>query len=240
MIPAMAEPNTSPPTGFWGKLTSYLVTNFTVTLFWVLFFVFNRTTVKGRENVGTETNTLLISNHQSMIDSFLVGLAFYYPRSLVQPHLMPWNPAAVENFYNTPFKAWLARHWKCVPVRRGRRDTQALKRMIQVTHHGVLILFPEGTRTRDGSVGEGKLGAGLVALSTGARIIPVRVEGMRDVLPIGSFIPRVGKHIRVWYGPPIDYEDLKALPRGRETAQVLVDRAMQAVRDLDTRPASPS
>ncbi len=47
---------------------SYLVTNVTVTLFWVLFFVLNRTTVIGRRNVGEERNTLLLSNHQSMLD----------------------------------------------------------------------------------------------------------------------------------------------------------------------------
>ena len=53
----------------------------TVTLFWVLFFVFNRTVVIGRRNVGEERNTLLLSNHQSMLDSFLVGLGALYPQS---------------------------------------------------------------------------------------------------------------------------------------------------------------
>src|SRR6266513_1977708 len=75
-------------------VTSYLVTTLTVTVFWVFFFVLNRTRVTGRKNVGTERNTLLLSNHQSMLDSFLVGLAAYYPRSLFQPRLLPWNPAA--------------------------------------------------------------------------------------------------------------------------------------------------
>src|SRR5947207_13455034 len=75
-------------------VTSYLVTNLTVTVFWVFFFVLNRTTVTGRNHVGTERNPLLLSNHQSMLDSFLVGLVAYYPRSLLQPRLLPWNPAA--------------------------------------------------------------------------------------------------------------------------------------------------
>ena len=86
---------------FW-KISSYLVTNFSVTLFWVFFFVLNRTRVIGRHHVGEAPNTILLSNHQSMIDSFLVGLAAYYPRSLVKPYLLPWNPAAAENFYKNP------------------------------------------------------------------------------------------------------------------------------------------
>src|SRR6266540_6188317 len=147
-------------------VTSYLVTNVTVTLFWVLFFVLNRTTVIGRKNVGAERNTLLLSNHQSMLDSFLVGLGAFYPQSWLRPHLIPWNPAAAENFYRTRVLAWLADNWKCIWVREGRRDLHALHRMIQVLPRGVMTLFPEGTRSRNGSVGPGRPGAGLLILAT--------------------------------------------------------------------------
>ena len=211
-------------------VTSYLVTNLTVTVFWVFFFVLNRTRVLGHENVGTERNTLLLCNHQSMLDSFLVGLGAFYPRSLIQPNLLPWNPAAGENFYRTPILAWLADNWKCIWVQPGRRDLHALHRMIQVLPRGVMTLFPEGTRTRDGSVGRGQAGTGLLILATRARVIPVAIEGMREVLPIGSSVPRIFKRIRVTYGPPVDYADFLAQPRTRETAQALIDRVMAAIR----------
>jgi len=211
-------------------VTSYLVTNVTVTLFWVLFFVLNRTTVIGRKNVGAERNTLLLSNHQSMLDSFLVGLGAFYPQSWLRPHLIPWNPAAAENFYRTPILAWLADNWKCIWVREGRRDLRALHRMIQVLPRGVMTLFPEGTRSREGSVGPGQAGAGLLILATRARVIPVAIEGMREVLPIGCSVPRIFKRIYVTYGPPVDYAEFLALPRTRETAQALIDRVMAAIR----------
>ena len=211
-------------------VTCYLVTNLTVTVFWVFFFVLNRTRVTGRKHVGTERNTLLLSNHQSMLDSFLVGLAAYYPRSLLQPRLLPWNPAAAENFYRTPILAWLADNWKCIWVQPGRHDLHALHRMIQVLPRGVMTLFPEGTRTRDGSVGRGQAGTGLLILATRARVIPVAIEGMREVLPIGKSTPRVFKRITVTYGPPVDYAEFLAQPRTRETAQALIDRVMAAIR----------
>jgi len=132
-----------------------VVTHVTVTLLWLVFFVLNRTTVIGRRNVGEERNTLLLSNHQSMLDSFLVGLAAFYPGSWLKPRLIPWNPAAAENFYKNPLLAWLADNWKCIWVREGRRDLHALHRMIQVLPRGVMTLFPEGTRSRDGAVGPG-------------------------------------------------------------------------------------
>src|SRR5437868_9114725 len=88
-------------------VTSYLVTNLTVTVFWVFFFVLNRTTVTGRKHVGTERNTLLLSNHQSMLDSFLVGLLAYYALSLLQSRLLPWSSEAGENFIRTQLLASL-------------------------------------------------------------------------------------------------------------------------------------
>jgi len=211
-------------------LTSYLVTNVTVTLFWLVFFVFNRTVVIGRRNVGEERNTLLLSNHQSMLDSFLIGLAAFYPQSWLKPHLIPWNPAAAENFYKNPLLAWLADNWKCICVREGRRDLHALHRMIQVLPCGAMTLFPEGTRSRDGTVGGGRPGAGLLILATRPRVIPVAIDGMQDVLPIGRYIPRIFKRITLSFGSPVDYTDLLAMPRTRETAQAVIDRVMTAIR----------
>ena len=211
-------------------VTSYLVTNVTVTLFSVLFLILNRVTVLGRRNVGEERNTLLLSNHQSMLDSFLVGLVAFYPKSWLKPHLIPWTPAAAENFYKNPMLAWLADNWKCIWVREGRRDPHALHRMTQALPAGVMTLFPEGTRSRDGSVGPGRPGPGLLILATRPRVIPVAIDGMRDVLPIGCYVPRICKRIYVSFGPPVDYTEFLAMPRTRETAQALMDRAMEAIR----------
>ena len=216
-------------------VTSYLVTNITVSVLWVLFFVLNRTRVRGREHVGEERNTLLLCNHQSMLDSFLVGLVAYYPKSWLKPRLIPWNPAAAENFYKTPVLAWLADNWKCIWVREGRRDLHALHRMVEALPAGTMTLFPEGTRTRDGSVGPGRPGPGLLILATRPRVIPVAIDGMNTVLPIGRCIPRLGKRITAVYGPPVDYSDLLHLPRTRETAQLVIDRVMQAIRQQQVR-----
>ncbi len=209
---------------------SYALTNSTVAVFWVLFRVLNRTTVIGRENVGEDRNTLLLSNHQSMIDSFLVGVCVFFPKSLIRPHLMPWNPAAEENFYGHPVLRWLSTHWRCIRVKEGRRDLHALHRMLELLPTGVMTFFPEGTRSRDGSVGSGKAGAGLVVLGTHPKVIPVAIEGMREVLPIGKTFPRFFKRIYVSYGPAIDYSDFLGKKRSRELAQGLVDRAMDTIR----------
>ena len=210
---------------------SYLWTNLTALLGFLLFFVFNRTEVVGRERVSEEPNTLLVSNHQSMIDSWLVGIAAYYPQSWWKPWLVPWNPAAEENFFSNPLLALLSDLWRAIPIREGRRDIRALYRMTRAVRDGVMILFPEGTRTRDGSIGDGQPGAGLVALGTQPTVIPVTIDGMQEVLPVGSRFPRFGKRVVVHFGEPVAYEDLKERPRSKETAQELVDRVVGRLRE---------
>ena len=93
---------------FFLPLMNYIVVNVMVAIFWTLFRVFNRTTVIGRGNVGYDRNILLLSNHQTMIDSFLIGSMCFYPQSWWKPYLMPWNPAAVENYYKNAFLAWFS------------------------------------------------------------------------------------------------------------------------------------
>ncbi|MFQ6099330.1 MAG: lysophospholipid acyltransferase family protein [Armatimonadota bacterium] len=212
-------------------VTSYLVTNISVALAWLFFHVLNRITVIGREHVGDEPNTLLLSNHQSMIDSMPVGIEAFYPKSWIKPWLVPWHPAARENFFRNRLIAWWSMHTRCIPVRPGRRDVHALHRMIEVLPKGTIILFPEGTRSRSGEVENGRPGAGLVILATRPRVIPVAIDGMQDVLPIGRVIPRIGKRIYVKYGPPLDYSEFLDRPRTRETAQAIVDKVMTLIRE---------
>ena len=214
-------------------IVSYFLTNVTAGLLWILYFALNRTTVVGREHTRRPSfsNTLLVSNHQSMIDSWAIGVTAFYPRSWLWPHLLPWNAAAYENFFRPWWLGVLSSLWKCIPVREGRRDLVALKRMMEVMPRGVMTLFPEGTRARTGDVGPARGGAGMLVLMTRATVMPVALEGMQDVLPIGSKIPRVFKRVYIAFGPPIDYSDL-ADERSKENAQAVVDRIMDQVRLL--------
>jgi 1-acyl-sn-glycerol-3-phosphate acyltransferase len=214
---------------FW-PLTRYLTVHITVLVLGLLFYVLNRATVIGRGNVPRERNTLLLSNHQTMIDSFLVGTAAYFGPATLKPYLIPWNPAAEENFFKNPFWAWWADNWKCIPVKAGRRDSRALHRMIRALKRGTMILFPEGTRSRDGKIRQGRAGAGLVILANHPNVVPVTVDGLYDVLPVGCRLPRLFKRIWLAYGKPIDYSKYVGLPRSKETAQAIVDDVIEVLR----------
>lgn len=217
-----------------GKLwhfNSYLLTNAAATLCWIYLFLLNRTKVVGKRNVSREPNTLLLSNHQSPLDSFLIGIAAYYPRSLFRPRLLPWNPAAVEYFYKNKFTAWVAEHWKCIPVREGRRDPWALRRMIQVLPPSIMILFPEGRRSQGSPVGPGQPGAGFLTLCTRPKLIPVAIDGMHYVCPDRRFPFCLGRRLYISFGKQVSYSDLAEHPFTRQTAQLIVYRVMDIIQD---------
>lgn len=219
-----------PVFNFFWPVTSYLATHlFSFVVGAVLFYLFNRTTVIGRENVPRERNTLLLSNHQSMIDSFFVGFTAFFGPSLVKPYLIPWNPAGEEFFYRTAWQSFWSDQWKCIPVRRGRKDVGALYRMRHALASGTMILFPEGTRSRTGRVGKGRPGAGVVILQNRPTVIPVAISGLDEVLPLGASLPRIGKRVYIKFGAPLDYAEHATDDASRENAQAIVDAAMRVI-----------
>lgn len=213
-------------------ITHYLVINLSAAVGYVFFKVFHHTTILGRENIPMASNTLLLSNHQSMIDSFLVGLFAFFPRTLLRPSLLPWHPAAEENFYRTPILAWLADNWKCIPIKRGRKDVGAIFRMARALKSSPLILFPEGTRSRDGSIGRPRGGAGLLIMETKPAVVPVAIVGMNKVLPIGSIFPRLFKRVYLYFGEPLDLSEFYNQEKNKDTAKAIMNRVMERIRAM--------
>ena len=91
-------------------------------------------------------------------------------------------------------------------------------------------MFPEGTRSRDGEIRDGKAGAGFVVLANQPKVVPVTVDGLYDVLPVGSSFPRLFKHIWLAFGKPIDYSEYIGRPRTREPAREIVDDVIEILR----------
>lgn len=213
-------------------ITNYLLANFSVTIGYIFFHFFNRTIVIGKRNVPLRTNTLLLSNHQTMIDSFLIGMFAFYPNSLIKPSVIPWNPAAEENFYRNSFLAWVADNWKCIPIKKGRKDVGAIFKMADALRNGTMILFPEGTRSRDGSIGKARGGAGLLILETRPTVVPVCIEGMDELLPVGAVLPRLFKRVYIYYGKPLDLSEYYGREKCRDVAQEIMHLVMERIRTM--------
>ncbi len=218
-----------PVFNFFWPLTSYLATHGTSFLGAILFYVLNRTTVIGRSNVPRSRNTLLLSNHQSLIDSFFIGFTAYFGPSFIKPYLIPWNPAGEEFFYQNAWQSWWSDQWKCIPVRRRRRDLGALNRMLHALKSGTMILFPEGTRSRSGAIGRGRPGAGVVILKHQPTVIPVTIDGLDRVLPVDARWPRIFQRVYIVFGEPVDYAEYLTDTTSRAAAQQIVDHVMETL-----------
>jgi len=147
----------------------------------------------------------------------------------VKPYLIPWNPAGEEFFYQSAWQSWWSDQWKCIPVRRRRRDLGALNRMLHALKSGTMILFPEGTRTRTGNIEKGRPGAGVVILKDRPMVIPVTIDGLNEVLPLDARWPRIFKRIYIVFGKPIDYAPFLTDDASREASQAVVDHVMNVV-----------
>jgi len=213
-------------------VTHYIAINLFAALGFLFFKIFHKTKIIGKENVPKRPNTLLLSNHQSMIDSFLIGLHAFFPISLIRPSTIPWNPAAEENFYRNSFLGLLADNWKCIPVKKGRKDLSVIFKMAEALQTGPLILFPEGTRSRDGSIGPPRGGAGMLIQESKPTVIPVCIDGMDQLLPIGSIFPRLFKRVYVYYGKPLDLSRFYGMETTKETSNAIMMHVMDTIRKM--------
>ncbi|MDE5736916.1 MAG: 1-acyl-sn-glycerol-3-phosphate acyltransferase, partial [Oscillospiraceae bacterium] len=143
---------------------------------------------EGREHIDKHKNYIYVSNHRSYADPVLVALAGYGRYGFM---------AKKELFENKLF-AGLIRWLGAFPVERGSGDTNAIDMAVKSVQDGRnLLIFPEGTRSKDGRVGRGKAGVALVASKVHADIIPVGINFEGEKLHFRSkVIVKIGEPIR--------------------------------------------
>lgn len=177
--------------------------------------------VVGREHLVTEGPVLVASNHESYIDPPLIG-------NLYQTEMVY---LARRTLFRGFFK-WLYGQWNAIPVDQERPDMTSLKTIIRKLREGNRVLvFPEGSRTTDGSIGEAAPGIGLIAAKSGAVIQPVRIRGARDVLPRGSAWIRLAR-ISVHIGPPIRLSPEELAAKSKDDYDRIARRIMSAIAAL--------
>jgi glycerol-3-phosphate dehydrogenase (NAD(P)+) len=137
--------------------------------FFTIYFRMERI---GREHIPASGPLIIASNHRSFMDPFVIGMMLRRPTYFV---------AKTELFRN-PIVAWLLNSLGAFPVDRGQGDRDAMVTARAILERGdVVVIFPEGTRTRPGALGTPKRGVGRLALETGAPVVPVALIGTEAV-----------------------------------------------------------
>jgi 1-acyl-sn-glycerol-3-phosphate acyltransferase len=157
----------------------------------------------GVHHIPRQGPVILISNHQSFLDPILVGLA---------GHHRQFYAMARSTLFEHPVLSWLIRSLNAIPINRNEADTAAMRKCLDVLHRNhALLVFPEGTRTLDGSTQQFSPGTMLLIKRSGAMVVPVAIEGAFDAWPKGRSLPRCHGRIGVQYGQPIEAEVLVGL-----------------------------
>jgi 1-acyl-sn-glycerol-3-phosphate acyltransferase len=175
-----------------------------------------------RERMIEEGPLILAVNHSSYFDPPLAGMCsrrdVYY---LARKNLLQW-----------PILGPMFPDMNVIPVERDGNDMSALREVIKKIREGNgVVLFPEGTRSRDGQLQPARAGIGLVIAKTRAPVLPMRIFGAFDAFPKGSkrlhFVP-----ITVALGEPIRFTDEEIGHGTREVYQKLSDRVMEAIANI--------
>jgi 1-acyl-sn-glycerol-3-phosphate acyltransferase len=199
---------------------------------WTFFRVFStlyfRYRSEGVENVPKTGAVLLASNHASFLDPPLIGSSL--PR--------PINYLARDTLFRFKPFGWILREVQAVPVDREGGGPAGLKTVLdRLNSSQGIILFPEGTRTKDGKLQPARSGIGLAVIKTSAPVVPVRIVGSFEAMNRFHSFPRPHK-IVIRFGKPLDFSKWReearqcTKPRLKEIYQEVADEIMRAIAAL--------
>lgn len=184
-----------------------------------IFVFWLRYRVRGLEHLPAGAALLLI-NHQSSLDPLLAAVAFHRPVSYLARH----------ELFALPVIGWILKKTYVMPIKRASAGTESIRICVERLKQGYYVgIFPEGTRSVDGSLGEIKPGFLAIVRRANVPVIPVGIAGALQVFPRGAFFLRPGK-VRVVIGPAISADEAMTLSqKGREAE--LLERVRSDIQD---------
>ena len=181
--------------------------------------------LRGKVNIPAKGPYILVSNHLSYLDPMMV-------HSISRKQLRFF--IAAEYYHDRRWK-WFYDFFGCIPVTKGMINARAIEEAIKAILSGdSFVIFPEGSISETGKLRKWHPGIGLLALSTGAPVIPVLLKGTADLLPLGShkvyFRP-----VSVFAGRPLSFQTTEKGPFSknavREAAQKIRDAFIELARE---------
>ncbi|MDR3306456.1 MAG: 1-acyl-sn-glycerol-3-phosphate acyltransferase [Endomicrobium sp.] len=155
-------------------------------MFRIMFKLFYRWRIEGTENMPKTGGAVIAPNHMSFFDPPLTGSAMKRPLYFM----------AKKELFDIPVFGWIIKQTNAFSVKRGVQDMSAMRHAFSLLEKGrLLLVFPEGTRSKDGKLGKAMSGAGMAACNAQVPLIPVKIENTNMMLKF--------KRIKIKYGKPV-------------------------------------
>ena len=159
-----------------------------------IYYGFYHVKAEGRENLPKEPGFIIACNHRTFADPPLLAVTSMCSK---------FSFMAKEELFKPPVFGWLIRKLGAFPVVRGSGDMSVITDSVERLKEGRnLVIFPEGTRSKDGKLGRGKTGVALIAAKSGAMVVPAAVVFKGRKLWFR-------KKVTVRYGKPIPTADIE-------------------------------
>lgn len=174
--------------------------------------------IEGFANLPASGAVIVAANHLSFMDPLLVAVAID----------RPVNFMAKAELFNHKIPSYLLTRVYAFPVKRGNADRHAIRYALQLMEDGkVLGIFPEGTRKKTGQVEHTQAGAAMIALRSGAPILPVACIGTDKTIPCGWIWP-----LKIRIGEPISMLDYQGQKINSETMEKLSNEITRKINVL--------
>ncbi len=180
--------------------------------------------IEGLERIPRQGAVILALNHASNLDAFVAGGQI---SDALRTRRIHW--LGKRELFDWPLFGWICAHGGVHPVNRGTADVEAYRLATRILERGyVLWVFPEGTRSPTGALQEAKDGVAQLALRTGARVVPIGINGSDLVWPKGRKLPLPfpRRRIRVRVGEPFLAADVLPPTADRRAAKTAVTTAI--------------
>jgi 1-acyl-sn-glycerol-3-phosphate acyltransferase len=189
-----------------------------------------RERIAGRDKLPWRGPAVLVANHLSMLDILVLYGLF-----------RPFKWVAKAELFKLPFVGWNMVINDYVPIWRG--DRESVRRMMErcrahLARGTPILLFPEGTRSRDGHLQPFKDGAFRLALDAGVPVIPIAISGTSEALPKNGLVLRSRMDARVEVLAPLRPEDHPTLEGLKEAARAAIAAALPEANRPAPRPAA--
>lgn len=184
------------------------------------FTTFHDHTASGLHNIPKSGPIIFASNHSSFYDPPVIGIKS--PRPI---HYLA-RDTLFKGFFGECLHAI-----GTIPIARGTADVTSIKAIFKALKKGeATAIFPEGTRSLDGSLQDPQAGTGMIAIKSKATVVPTRIFGAFEAFGRNEKFPTLNKPIHIVYGEPLSYE---ALDPGKEHPERYLDASKKIMHAID-------
>ncbi|HLS27762.1 MAG TPA: lysophospholipid acyltransferase family protein [Opitutales bacterium] len=199
--------------------------HFLSTIFFDLFFSGD---VAGVESIPKTGPYIIAANHASYLDPPAIGCRV--PREMCY--------FARKTLFKPGLPSWFLHKVNTIPVDlESDTDISSLKTVFRRLKEGDgILLFPEGTRSHDGKLQEGRAGVGMIACRSQVPVVPARIFGSFEAYGRNQRFPNFHTPIDVAFAPPLSFDDYNVPGRGKDRYQAVSEKIMDAIGRIPPPP----